>query len=244
MQAEKSEGKARQVRQMFASIAPRYDLLNHVLSLNTDRRWRRITVNKLKPALGQPGAVALDLCCGTADLSLEMGREARVVGLDFCHPMLVIGLDKVAARRAPVTLAEGDALALPFAGNLFNAVTIAFGLRNLESVERGLAEMLRVLKPGGTAAILEFSRPVVPVFRRLFRFYFKHVLPRIGTLVSGVNGPYQYLPASVDSFPDQKQLAEMMQTVGFAEVAYYNLTGGIAALHVGQKPPPHSKAVI
>jgi demethylmenaquinone methyltransferase/2-methoxy-6-polyprenyl-1,4-benzoquinol methylase len=236
MQAKKSAGKAQQVQQMFASVAPRYDLLNHLLSLNTDRRWRRFTVTKLKPVLRRPGAMVLDLCCGTADLSLQLGREARVIGLDFCHPMLVLGLEKIAQRPAPVALTEGDALALPFAGGLFDAVTMAFGLRNLDSTERGLAEILRVLKPGGVAAILEFSRPVVPVFSQLFLFYFKHILPRIGTLVSGVNGPYQYLHNSVQSFPDQEQLVAIMRHVGFVNVTYYNLTGGIAALHLGEKP--------
>jgi demethylmenaquinone methyltransferase/2-methoxy-6-polyprenyl-1,4-benzoquinol methylase len=236
MQVEKSESKAQQVRQMFASIAPRYDLLNHLLSLNTDRSWRRFTVKKLKPVLQRPGAMVLDLCCGTADLSLALGRYARVIGLDFCHPMLVLGLEKVAKRQAPVTLTEGDALILPFTSSLFDAVTMAFGLRNLDSVERGLAETFRILKPGGMAAILEFSRPVVPVFSQIFLFYFKHILPRIGSLVSGVDGPYQYLPASVDTFPNQDQLAAMMRAVGFTDVMYYNLTGGIAALHLGKTP--------
>jgi len=152
--------------------------------------------------------------------------------------MLVLGLEKVAKRQTPVALTEGDALVLPFTSNFFDAVTIAFGLRNLDSVERGLAEMFRILKPGGMAAILEFSRPVVPVFSQIFLFYFKHILPRIGSLVSGVDGPYQYLPASVDTFPNQDQLAAMMRAVGFTDVTYYNLTGGIAALHLGMKPRP------
>jgi demethylmenaquinone methyltransferase/2-methoxy-6-polyprenyl-1,4-benzoquinol methylase len=177
----------------------------------------------------------LDVCCGTADLALALGQQARVIGLDFCHPMLVLGQEKINRRRAPVALAEGDALNLPFAGEQFDVVTIAFGLRNLEAVERGLAEIHRMLKPGGQAAILEFSRPVTPVFSQLFGFYFKHLLPRIGTLISGVNGPYQYLHDSVQSFPDQEQLAALMRQVGFANVTYHNLTGGIAALHLGEK---------
>jgi demethylmenaquinone methyltransferase / 2-methoxy-6-polyprenyl-1,4-benzoquinol methylase len=235
MQVKKPMSKATQVRRMFASIAPRYDLLNHVLSLNTDRLWRRFTVKQLRPWLQRPGALALDVCCGTADLALELGQHALVVGLDFCHPMLVRGQEKINDRHAPVTLAEGDALNLPFPSGQFDVVTIAFGLRNLEATERGLAEIHRVLRLGGRAAILEFSRPVVPVFSHMFSFYFKHLLPRIGTLISGVDGPYQYLHDSVQAFPDQEQLAAMMRHAGYANVTYHNLAGGVAALHTGEK---------
>lgn len=235
MQVKKPVSPGTQVRRMFAAIAPRYDLLNHLLSLNSDRRWRRFTVQQLRPVLQRPGALVLDVCCGTADLALALGQHAPVIGLDFCHPMLVLGQEKINDRHAPVALAEGDALHLPFAGEQFDAVTIAFGLRNLEAVERGLAEIYRMLKPGGQAAILEFSRPVAPVFSQLFGFYFKHLLPRIGTLVSGVNGPYQYLHDSVQSFPDQEQLAALMRQTGFVNITYHNLTGGIAALHLGEK---------
>lgn len=231
-----ADGKTRAVRAMFAEIAPSYDKLNHLLSVNVDKLWRRFTVGKLKDALARPNALALDLCCGTADLTLELEKRARVVGCDFCHPMLVIGNEKIAAKQARrAALAEGDALHLPFADGSFDVVTIAFGLRNLERVEGGLAEILRVLKPGGRAAVLEFSRPVVPVFRQAFEFYFYNVLPRIGSLVSGSGGAYHYLPASVRAFPDQKSLAEMMRKIGYANVRYHNLTGGIAALHLGER---------
>lgn len=228
--------KGAQIRQMFAAIAHRYDLLNHLLSLNTDQRWRRVTVHKLEAVLQRSGAVVLDLCCGTADLSLALSRRAPVVGVDFCHPMLVRGQEKVISHRARVALAEGDALHLPFPDGQFDAVTIAFGLRNLEDVNQGLTEIYRMLKPGGVAAILEFSRPVVPVFRQLFALYFRHIVPRLGAMVSGVNGAYQYLHDSVQSFPDQEQLAAMMRLAGFVKVVYHNLTGGIAALHLGEKP--------
>ena len=229
-------GKDRAVRAMFAEIAPSYDRLNHLLSVNVDKRWRRFTVGKLADVFARPDAVALDLCCGTADLTLELARHARVVGCDFCHPMLVIGREKVRERRAAqASLAEGDALRLPFAEARFDAVTIAFGLRNLESVEGGLAEIFRVLKSGGRAAVLEFSRPVVPLFRQAFEFYFHRVLPRIGALVSGSGDAYSYLPASVRAFPDQVRLAEMMREAGFTNVRYYNLSGGIAALHLGDR---------
>ncbi|MFN7946940.1 MAG: bifunctional demethylmenaquinone methyltransferase/2-methoxy-6-polyprenyl-1,4-benzoquinol methylase UbiE [Blastocatellia bacterium] len=229
-------GKGRLVREMFAEIAPRYDLLNHLLSGNVDKRWRRFTAAKLRDVLARPGAVALDLCCGTGDLTLELSPQARVIGCDFCHPMLVLAGQKARERRAAgISLAEADALRLPFADQSFDAVTIAFGLRNLENIEGGLREILRVLKPGGRTAVLEFSRPVVPVFRQLFEFYFARVLPRIGAVISGSQGAYTYLPASVRNFPDQKKLAALMQSAGYASVRYHNLWGGIAALHLGER---------
>lgn len=229
-------GKGQFVRDMFAAIAPRYDLLNHLLSGNVDKRWRRFAAEKLQDVLAHPQAVALDLCCGTGDLTLELEPQARVIGCDFCHPMLVLARDKARKRRTGrLALAEADALRLPFADGSFDAVTIAFGLRNLENVGGGLQEIRRVLKSGGRAAVLEFSRPVVPVFRELFAFYFTRILPRIGALISGSGGAYTYLPASVSNFPDQKELANMMQTTGFTNVRYHNLWGGIAALHLGDR---------
>ncbi|HEX8138684.1 MAG TPA: bifunctional demethylmenaquinone methyltransferase/2-methoxy-6-polyprenyl-1,4-benzoquinol methylase UbiE [Pyrinomonadaceae bacterium] len=229
---------ARRVRRMFAGIAARYDLLNHLLSGNIDRRWRRLVAKRLQPALGAEGAVALDVACGTGDLSLALatGTGARVIGTDFCRPMLEIAARKTERGARPIPYVEGDALRLPFADSSFDAVTIAFGLRNLSSVEGGLRELLRVLKPGGRCAVLEFSTPVVPGFRSLFRFYFTRVLPRIGGLVSGSRGAYEYLPDSVSRFPDQKRLAELMRGVGFERVEFVNLTGGIAALHLGSRP--------
>jgi demethylmenaquinone methyltransferase/2-methoxy-6-polyprenyl-1,4-benzoquinol methylase len=229
------EGKAAKVREMFGEIAPRYDFLNHALSLNIDKRWRRFVVSKVAEVLQRPGAVALDLCCGTADLSIELAGLAQTVGLDFCHPMLKIGLEKVRAAKRPVYLAEGDALHVPMADESFDVVTMAFGLRNLESVNGGLMEIYRLLKPQGRGAILEFSRPQIPVFRHLFQFYFMKLLPRIGNAISGSNFAYQYLPESVQQFPEQKRLAEMMKSVGFSNVRYYNLFGGVAALHLGDK---------
>lgn len=225
--------KAKEVRELFGRIAPRYDLLNHLLSANIDKRWRRFTVKQLQDVLARPGARALDVCCGTGDLALELGAKLPTVGIDFCHSMLVIGRDKVARQHSPVFLSEGDALNLPFADGSFDAVTCAFGLRNLSDTAAGLIELRRMLKPGGRAAILEFSRPVVPVFRELFLFYFHRILPLIGGVISGSFGAYSYLPASVAQFPDQEKLARMMTEAGFARVRYFNLTGGIAALHLG-----------
>jgi demethylmenaquinone methyltransferase/2-methoxy-6-polyprenyl-1,4-benzoquinol methylase len=221
---------------MFAGIAGRYDLLNHLLSGNTDKRWRRLVAETLRDALGE-GSRALDVACGTGDLAIalaEAGR-ARVVGLDFCRPMLDIAAQKRNGHASPIGYVEGDALRLPFADASFEVVTIAFGLRNLASVEDGLRELGRVLKPGGRIAVLEFSRPVVPGFRALFQFYFTRVLPRIGGLVSGSRGAYEYLPDSVSRFPDQKRLVEMMSEVGFERIEYRNLTGGIAALHTATR---------
>jgi demethylmenaquinone methyltransferase/2-methoxy-6-polyprenyl-1,4-benzoquinol methylase len=236
VQELKAEGKSAQVREMFGQIAPRYDFLNHALSLHIDKRWRRFVVSKVADRLQKPNAVALDLCCGTGDLSLELGEIASTVGVDFCHPMLTIGLQKIRASKLPIVLAEGDALRVPLADDSFDVVTMAFGLRNLESVEGGLREIFRLLKSGGRGAILEFSHPQIPVFKHLFQFYFMKVLPRIGNAISGSNFAYQYLPDSVQQFPDQKHLGNLMNLVGFSRVEYYNLFGGVAALHIGDKP--------
>jgi demethylmenaquinone methyltransferase / 2-methoxy-6-polyprenyl-1,4-benzoquinol methylase len=231
---------ARRVREMFAGIANRYDLLNHLLSGNIDKRWRRLVAERLHDVLSNEGARALDVACGTGDLSLALAETtgARIVGTDFCRPMLQIAARKATASNfsSEIPFVEGDALKLPFADASFDAVSIAFGLRNLSSVEAGLKELWRVLKPEGRAAILEFSTPVVPGFRGLFKFYFTRVLPRIGGMISGSRGAYEYLPDSVSRFPDQQRLAEMMGEAGFEEVEYKNLTGGIAALHLGTRP--------
>ncbi|MBC7932547.1 MAG: bifunctional demethylmenaquinone methyltransferase/2-methoxy-6-polyprenyl-1,4-benzoquinol methylase UbiE [Rubrivivax sp.] len=229
---------------MFAGIAGRYDLLNHLLSGNIDKRWRRLVARTLQSSLVE-GARVLDVACGTGDLSLvlESAGEASVVGLDFCRPMLEIARGKAEAGARPVPFVEGDALRLPFADESFDVVTIAFGLRNLASVEEGLHELRRVLRPAGRIAVLEFSEPVVPGFRALFRFYFTRVLPRIGGLVSGSRGAYEYLPDSVSKFPDQKRLAALMREAGFEDVGYRNLTGGIAALHTGARTPSNRISV-
>ena len=220
---------------MFSGIAKRYDLLNHLLSGNVDKRWRRIVATRVREKLSSSGARVLDVACGTGDLSLTLFEStgARVVGTDFCRPMLQIAAAKL-AREIP--LIEGDALNLPFREASFEAVTIAFGLRNLASVESGLAELRRVLKPGGWVAVLEFSRPANAMLRPVFGLYFTRVLPLMGGLISGSPRAYSYLPASVQKFPDQQQLSLLMQRAGFDQVQFENLTGGIAALHMGRKP--------
>ncbi|MBK7513799.1 MAG: bifunctional demethylmenaquinone methyltransferase/2-methoxy-6-polyprenyl-1,4-benzoquinol methylase UbiE [Chloracidobacterium sp.] len=223
---------------MFSGIAKRYDLLNHLLSLNIDKGWRRKVSGELRDVLDRKDAVVLDVACGTGDLSIELRRNssARIIGTDFCRPMLTVAQSKPSGGTTPIPYVEGDALRLPFADNSFDAVTIAFGLRNLASVADGLAELFRIIKPGGRLAVLEFSAPVVPGFGKLFNFYFSHILPRIGGAVSGSRGAYEYLPDSVSKFPDQKRLVTMMDSTGFGAVKFRNLTGGIAALHIGTKP--------
>ncbi len=228
---------ARAVRDMFERVAPRYDFLNHFLSAGCDILWRRATARALRPWLTRPGSRALDLCCGTGDLALAWARVSAgtVVGSDFCPPMVRRARQKAARRPRPPFFLEADSLRLPFADASMDVVGVAFGFRNLADYERGLAEMRRVLKPSGVAAILEFSRVNWPLLGPLFRFYFRRILPRIGTLISGVAGPYQYLPASVERFPDQQELARMMRQEGFERVRYRNFFGGAAALHMGEK---------
>jgi len=221
------------VREMFSGIARRYDLLNHLLSANVDKRWRRSVRSKLEEILNDRKAIVLDVACGTGDLSIELqqGAKATVIGTDFCRPMLSIAKEKAAS----IPYVEGDAMELGFADETFDAVTIAFGLRNLSNVTAALAELSRILKPRAKLVILEFSAPVVPGFRGAFNFYFSKVLPRIGGLVSGSRGAYEYLPDSVSKFPDQKNLSSMLRKVGFVNVEYSNLTGGIAAIQTAEK---------
>lgn len=231
-QKSSAEDHARRVREMFAKISPRYDLLNHLLSANIDLRWRRRVVKKLKPLLTK-GARVLDVGCGTGDLSLELfeNTAAKVTGIDFCRPMLTL-----AQAKAPrLAFIEGDALRLPFADASFEGLTTGFALRNFASVEDGLAELLRVLKPNGVVAILEFSQPVGGLFRSLVGFYNRRLLPRIGGLLSGSRGAYEYLPDSISKFPNQETLAGMMRAAGFEDVRFENLSGGIAALHTGRR---------
>ncbi len=186
---------------------------------------------------GTPPVLVLDLCCGTADLALTLSPLGKVVGCDFCHPMLTLGNVKLKAKNKTdlIFLVEGDALNLPFSNDSFDVVTVAFGLRNLANPRAGLIEMHRILRPGGAIAILEFSKPSAPALAPLFNFYFHKVLPKIGRLVSKQTDAYEYLPTSVSKFLDQASLTALMTELGFHRVRYRNLTGGIAALHVGIK---------
>lgn len=236
MEREYSGPDSRRVREMFAAIAHRYDFLNHFLSASIDRRWRRLAVNKIRELLGtvRPD-LCLDCCSGTGDLAIALfrGLDCPVIASDFCHPMLTRAVQK--CRALAVRNIEADALNLPLPDRAFDAVTIAFGLRNLQDPLRGLAEMQRVLKRGGVLVVLEFSKPVVPVMGEAFNFYFHHVLPKLGAVISGDGRAYQYLPDSVRKFPAQQELADWLRASGFSDVGYRNLSGGIAALHWGMK---------
>jgi demethylmenaquinone methyltransferase/2-methoxy-6-polyprenyl-1,4-benzoquinol methylase len=233
-----TEEKAAAVRSMFGSIAPRYDLLNHLLSLNIDRRWRRRAVDLLLGD-GPPAGRYLDACSGTLDLALELaGRPAfqgKVFASDFTFEMLERGQDKIQGR--PVVSTCADALRLPFPDGVFDGVTVGFGVRNLADLDQGLRELARVLRPGGKLVILEFTTPRWQPFRALYLFYFLRVLPWIGRLISRDSYAYEYLPASVLEFPEPAALGERMNDSGFEEVEWRTLTGGIAALHLGRRMP-------
>ncbi len=228
----------RRVRQMFGEIAGRYDFLNHFLSLNIDRYWRRETVRRVPPRGSWP---MLDLCTGTGDLALEYWKQTGgtipIVAADFCAEMLKIGRQKgIAAGAGNLTFVEADAQRLPFADDTFQIVTVAFGLRNVRETDRGLAEMTRVCRPGGRVAVLEFSLPTRQPMRGLYRWYFSNVLPRIGQAISGSrSSDYSYLPASVGEFPCGEALAERMRAAGLTHVEYTPLTFGVATLYVGEK---------
>ncbi len=246
------------IRGMFAGISRRYDLLNHLLSLNIDRLWRRRTARELRLV---PGDRALDVCTGTADLALELARHVDadaggcVVGADFTPEMVAIGERKRRRRGEDrVRLLVGDTLALPFPDASFDVATVAFGIRNVCDLDAGLAEMARVLVPGGRVAILEFTTPRLPVFRKIYRLYFQRVLPRIGRWLSRPSGAarssdtsgdeadaYSYLPASVDEFPRPDALSDRLRAAGFESVRYRLLTGGIAALHLGERCAPEGE---
>ncbi len=226
-----------EVERMFSAIAPRYDFLNRLLSAGRDRAWRRAAV--AATALPQGGWL-LDVCTGTADMALEAARqfpEARIVGVDFSRPMITLGATKVERARLAdrIQLQVAPAEALPFPDVSFDAVTVAFGLRNVPDRQRGLRDMCRVLRPGGRAVILEFTIPPGRLFRGAYLWYFHRVLPWIGRLVSGHPSAYSYLPASVTDFPPPEGLATWMRGAGFTEVSYRLLTGGIVAIHVGRK---------
>jgi demethylmenaquinone methyltransferase/2-methoxy-6-polyprenyl-1,4-benzoquinol methylase len=235
--ARDRDSAARAVREMFSDIAPRYDLLNHVLSFNIDRWWWWRTARSFAGILARSDARVLDLCCGTGDMAFALERQAnnsgaRIVGADFAHPMLQRAMGK--SNGTPLRWVEADALTLPFSDQSFDLVTSAFGFRNLADYDAGLREILRVLRPGGQLGILECAEPA-GLIGRLYGVYFRRVLPVIGTAISGVKGPYSYLPASVGRFPVAKEMTMRMRNAGFREADWVNYTLGTAVLYRGTK---------
>src|SRR6266404_2482826 len=233
---------SRKVRNMFTQIAPRYDLLNHMLSLQMDRMWRARTAKILQPILERGDATILDLCCGTGDLAFALSQrgKARVWGADFAHTMLVRARAKAAEataenRARAIPFVESDALRLPFADGSFDLVTAAFGFRNLANYEAGLQEIRRVLRADGTIAILEFTEPEPGWFGDLYRWYFRVILPRLGGMISGDQAAYTYLPKSVARFFQPEELKELMAKCGYSGVEARVWTGGTVALHTGRK---------
>lgn len=242
--ATDARSAARAVREMFTSIAPRYDLLNHLLSFNIDRLWWRRTARTFAQILAEPESRALDLCCGTGDMTFALFKQtqksgAQIVGADFSHAMLHRARIKSRGKASPTEIVapvwiEADALVLPFPDRYFNLVTSAFGFRNLADYDAGLREIARVLKPEGQCGILDFGEPKGWI-GRLYRIYFRQVLPRVGSLISGVSGPYAYLPNSVERFPAPVEMLERMRRAGFREVSWTPYTFGIAGLYRGAK---------
>jgi demethylmenaquinone methyltransferase/2-methoxy-6-polyprenyl-1,4-benzoquinol methylase len=229
--------KREYVKRIFSEIAPRYDLLNHVLSLNIDRRWRRKAIARLGVERDQMGSY-LDLCAGTMDVASEISRlpgfRGMVIGADFAEPMLRAGAQKIRGSRiAPVA---ADAVRLPIASRQLAGAIVSFGIRNVAGLDESLREAFRVLAPGGRFVILEFSTPRIRVLRALYQFYFHRVLPLIGRLISGHRTAYQYLPRSVANFPVEEELARRMVAAGFSKVSWSSLSFGVAAIHVGERP--------
>ena len=231
------QSSATAVRQMFDSIAPRYDLLNHVLSCNVDRLWWRRTARRFQNILTQPDASILDICCGTGDLTLTLLRHrpqgaTPILAGDFSHAMLSRGAEKF--RTGNIVAIEADALRLPLPDNSLNLITTAYGFRNLANYESGLREFCRALKPGGELGILDFSEPG-GMLGKIYAFYFRRILPAIGSRISGIHGAYSYLPTSVHHFPTPPEMLTLMRKCGFSDVSWTPYTLGIAGLYRGVK---------
>lgn len=226
------------VRRMFGEIAPRYDRMNHLLSMQVDRFWRWRTVRLVPPRGEQP---ILDLCTGTGDLAIAYQRAAKgrvpIVGADFCHEMLAVAREKASRQKlAGMTFIEADAQNLPLPSDTFQIVCVAFGLRNVADTDRGLAEMARVCAPGGRVAVLEFTMPRTQPFKAAYGWYFRNILPRIGQLLARNNSEaYNYLPESVGEFPQYEALAERMKTAGLVNVRFHPFTFGVTTLYIGER---------
>lgn len=230
--------KEEYVHSIFSTIAPKYDLLNSILSFNRDKAWRRLTVDKTCLVDGNRG---LDVCCGTGQLSFEqvkrVGKNGKVVGLDFCKDMLTIAQQKTPeVYKNNLEWIQGDATDLPFADKEFDAATIGFALRNVPSIEKTIREMKRVVKPGGKVVSLELAKPSTPGFKQIYYLYFNQIVPLMGKLGIGKEGPYSYLPNSLKTFPHQSEIRDLFGDVGLLNPQYIELTGGIVAIHVGTVP--------
>jgi demethylmenaquinone methyltransferase/2-methoxy-6-polyprenyl-1,4-benzoquinol methylase len=238
--AKTQEEASQQVRQMFTRIAPRYDLLNHLLSAQMDRFWRARAAKELQPILQRADALVLDLCCGTGDLAFALRRnaKARILGADFSHTMLTRARQKATSINGASSMVflEADALHLPFASEAFDLVTSAFGFRNLANYEDGLQEIFRVLKPGGAIAILEFAEPPPGVLGDTYRFYTRTVLPRIGGWISGDSAAYAYLPKSVARFFRPDEFVSLLEQAGYRQGRVHLMTLGSVALHTAVRP--------
>jgi len=231
--------KREQVERMFDAISPKYDLLNRLFSLGIDQGWRRKVVRMVGE---EPVGHLLDVATGTADLAILGSLKAtRVTGADISEGMLKLGREKVARRGLAdrITLVQADSEQLPFADGTFDAVTVAFGVRNFEHLQQGVKDMVRVLRPGGRIFVLEFSKPNKAPFKQLFRFYFHRVMPTVGRAISKDSAAYAYLPKSVDAFPEGAAFEDLMRAAGLAEVRSFALTGGIATLYRGRRPATH-----
>lgn len=230
------KNKKQQVEQMFDNIAPKYDFLNHFLSLGIDKLWRRKAVRILK---GYQPARLLDVATGTGDFAIAASRiqPREIVGFDLSEQMIRVGMEKVKRLGLDhlISFCKGDSENMPFDSASFDAITVAFGVRNFENLEKGLSEFVRVLKPGGVAIILEFSKPRYFPFRQLYKFYFFHILPRLGGMISNDASAYSYLPESVMAFPDDRDFLEILRRVGFAEARQWRLSLGIATIYLGRK---------
>lgn len=238
MRLEQFQNKEEYVHAVFSSIAHRYDFLNTALSFNRDKYWRKFTVEH---AGLPPGGAGLDVCCGTGMLTFQLAKAAgptgQVTGVDFCADMLVKAKENI--EKTPyqenITLIEGNACNLPFPDNVFDCATIGFALRNVPDIRKTIAEMRRVVKPGAKVVSLELAKPSWPLFKQLYYLYFNCLVPILGRLGVGVSGPYNWLPESLKDFPHQSEIKDIFTEVGLTDACYYELTGGIVAVHVGEK---------
>ncbi|WP_010495115.1 demethylmenaquinone methyltransferase [Paenibacillus elgii] len=235
---EMKSTKEQFVHSVFESIAPKYDLMNDILSFRRHKAWRNFTMKKMDV---KPGATAIDLCCGTGDWTVSLAKASgagKIVGLDFSQNMLDVGEEKVKrlGMDEQIKLVQGNAMALPFEDNSFDYATIGFALRNVPDLVKVIEEMQRVVKPGGMVVSLELSKPTWKLFKAIYFFYFQKVLPLLGKLIVKRYEQYKWLPESLKNFPDHKELADIFRKTGLTRVEAYPLTGGIAALHIGIKP--------